>query len=203
MLTHATSDLKARLQSELLSGESIHWADQPNLSVIFHKEDLFLIPFSLMWGGFSIFWEAGVLGLWGSSAKTGATPPLFMALWGIPFVLLGQYLIWGRFLHAAWKKKNIYYALTNKRALILCEGPSRSLNAAPLDALPAIQKQVRKDGIGTVIFGAMSDQAARYTGSWSGMATTGTPTFTDINDAEAVYRLACRLREEARTTTRF
>ena len=52
-----TPDSLAAIQPELTSGESILWAGQPNTRVIFHKEDLFLIPFSLMWGGFAIFWE--------------------------------------------------------------------------------------------------------------------------------------------------
>src|SRR4029077_18044987 len=61
-----SQDSIAAIQPELLSGESILWAGQPNSSVVFHKEDLFLLPFSLLWGGFAIFWEAGVSGLWGN-----------------------------------------------------------------------------------------------------------------------------------------
>jgi hypothetical protein len=60
-------DSLAAIQPELTSGESILWAGQPNTRVIFHKEDLFLIPFSLLWGGFAIFWEGAVAGYWGSS----------------------------------------------------------------------------------------------------------------------------------------
>src|ERR1700676_1199303 len=91
------------IQPELTSGETTLWAGQPNTSVIFHKEDVFLIPFSLLWGGFAIFWESGVSGFWGS--KGGASAPFFFLLWGIPFVVIGQYLIWGRFLYVAWLKK--------------------------------------------------------------------------------------------------
>ena len=57
-----SQDSVAAIQPELLSGESILWAGQPNHRVVFHKEDVFLIPFSLLWGGFAIFWEAGVSG---------------------------------------------------------------------------------------------------------------------------------------------
>src|SRR5437762_11987012 len=74
------------IQPELTSGESILWAGQPNAHVVFRKEDVFLIPFSLMWGGFAIFWEAGVAGLCGHKG----TPWGFGMLWRIPCVLIGQ-----------------------------------------------------------------------------------------------------------------
>ena len=44
-----------KIQSELLSGESLAWAGRPNPSVIFHSDDWYMIPFSLLWGGFAIF----------------------------------------------------------------------------------------------------------------------------------------------------
>ena len=59
----------AAVQPELTSGESVLWAGQPDTSVIFHKEDAILIPFSLFSGGFALFWEAGVAGYWGASTK--------------------------------------------------------------------------------------------------------------------------------------
>ena len=73
----------AAIQPELLSGESILWTGQPNPRIVFHKEDLFLIPFSLLWGGFAIVWEAGVAGFWGKSARSG--PSTVGMIWGIPF----------------------------------------------------------------------------------------------------------------------
>ena len=62
------------VQPELTSGESILWAAQPNTSGIFHSEDLYLIPFSLLWGGFAIFWEAAVTGIWDSPERTQRQP---------------------------------------------------------------------------------------------------------------------------------
>jgi len=65
-----SEDLVAAIQPKVLSGESILWTGQPDTRVVFHKEDLFLIPFSLLWGSFAIFWEAGVAGFWGKTARS-------------------------------------------------------------------------------------------------------------------------------------
>jgi hypothetical protein len=50
--------------SELLSDEAIEWTGRPNPAVVFHREDLYMIPFSLLWGGFAIFWLLGASGIW-------------------------------------------------------------------------------------------------------------------------------------------
>jgi len=52
----------AAVQPELTSGEGVLCIGQPNPNRIFYKEDIFLVPFSLLWCGFAIFWEAGVAG---------------------------------------------------------------------------------------------------------------------------------------------
>ena len=114
----------AAIQPELTSGESVLWTGQPNQSKIFHKEDAFLVPFSLLWGGFAIFWEAGVAGLWPSGPRSHETW-IFGVIWGIPFVLIGQYFIWGRCLYAAWKKKRMHYAVTDRRVIVVQNGGTR------------------------------------------------------------------------------
>src|SRR5262249_44893360 len=124
------------IQPEITSDEKILWAGQPNTRVIFHKEDLYLIPFSLFWGGFAIFWEAGVAGYWGSGTRSG-NPWAFGMVWGIPFVIIGQYLIWGRFFYAAWKKKRTHYAVTNRRVIVVQNGWKRLMASAYIDTLPS------------------------------------------------------------------
>ena len=51
--------------------------------------DALLIPFSFMWGGFATVWETTAL-----SAKA----PFPVALFGLPFVCVGLFMIFGRFL---------------------------------------------------------------------------------------------------------
>jgi hypothetical protein len=84
-------DSLSAIQPELTTGEAILWAGRPNPNVIFHREDAWLIPFSLMWGSIAIVFEALAV----------RSHELLTMLCGIPFVVMGQYLIWGRFLYAA------------------------------------------------------------------------------------------------------
>jgi hypothetical protein len=187
------------VQPELVSGESIVWTGQPKTGVIFHKEDAFLVPFSLLWGGFAVFWEAGVSGLWGSGSK-GAWS--FGILWGIPFVLIGQYLIWGRFFYAAWLKRRTHYAVTNRRVIVVQNGWKRQMASAYIDALPTITKQGGSNGIGTLSFAQAQPMWSnnRAWGAWNALSVGGVPTFVDIEEVDSVYRLVSDLRERARPT---
>lgn len=187
------------VQPELASGESIAWAGQPKPGVIFHKEDAFLVPFSLLWGGFAVFWEAAVSGFWGSGDKSVWS---FGVLWGIPFVLAGQYLIWGRFFYAAWLKRLTHYAVTSRRVIVVQDSWKRQMASAYIDALPTIVKQGGSNGIGTLSFAQAQPMWSnnRGWGAWNGLSVGSVPTFVDIEDVESVYRLVSDLRERARPT---
>ena len=109
--------------SELLPDETVQWTGRPNPGVVFHREDLYMIPFSLLWGGFAIFWLLGASGIWDAwTQRPKHEFGLFGIIWGTPFVIVGQYMIWGRFVYQRWKKQRTYYALTNRRALIVQQG---------------------------------------------------------------------------------
>ena len=68
------------IESLLGKDERLLWSGKPASGVMFHLSDIYLIPFSLLWGGFAIFWE---------SAALTTSAPLLFKLWGIPFVLVG------------------------------------------------------------------------------------------------------------------
>lgn len=128
---------------------------QPKQGLALSGRDAFLIPFSLMWGGFAIFWNAGV---WGSF-DGGEAAPFFFRLWGLPFLVAGLYLIMGRFFHDASIRKNLHYAVTNQRILVLRKSKITSLD---IQRLPRLEFSEHSDRTGTLTF-----EAANF-GPWGG-----------------------------------
>jgi hypothetical protein len=197
------NEIATQLQGEMGAGESLQWSGQPQQKVIFHQQDWFAIPFSLMWGGFAIFWECGAFGLWGNSGHSQSAPGFFV-LWGIPFVVIGQYLIWGRFFYAGWKKARTYYGVTNKRVLVLSTGSARRVTDAYFPSIDSVSLTTRSDGIGTIEFApepeaqsAWNFSTGRRRGNQMGIDLSRLA-FFDIDGARNVYQLIQSQREKAR-----
>jgi hypothetical protein len=129
--------------NELLRNEQVLWVGQPENNRIFAREDLFLIPFSLIW--LSMTAPVAIIAI--------STGELFSILFCAPFVLIGLYLLFGRLIHRRYMKKRTYYAVTNQRVLILTNLFSRNLQSEFINKIPFINKTVRKDGTGTIQFG--------------------------------------------------
>lgn len=177
-------------KDELLKYEEVLWCGQPDSSVIFTGSDIFLVPFSISWGGFAIFWEISTITL-------GA--PFFFGLFGIPFVLIGLYFIFGRFIYKGIKKKHTYYAITNRRVLILTNLSNKNVDAEFITQIPCINKRVRSDGKGTIKFGNSFFFKGMYSNTGMDFFGAGygkdVPTFYDIDDIDSVYRLVNELRQ--------
>jgi hypothetical protein len=142
----------------------------------------------LLWGGFAIFWETAAI----------AKAPGFFALWGIPFVLIGLYLIAGRFVLDAWVRSGTRYALTNKRILIARSAPFAKFAALSLDRLPEASLSESQNGRGTIRFGA----AAQFWGRGSSFSSwtpslDPTPQFLAIENARSVFDQIQRAAQKA------
>jgi hypothetical protein len=174
----------------LVSGEKVLWVGRPDAAKRFSKSDRFAIPFSLLWGGFAIFWEAAAIAGGGG----------FFALWGLPFVGIGLYMIVGRFFYKARLKRRTSFAVTNKRVLKLERRRSGdAVDAMFLDAIPAVNRDVGADGSGCVVFGNGNRwQVEAATGGMPGffMSNVQVPlAFYDIPEAAHVAELVTQLRQ--------
>lgn len=172
----------------LPDGERAIWSGRPCRGLLLTGSDFFLIPFSLLWGGFALFWEATVV---------TKSAPGFFQLWGVPFVLFGLYLIAGRFIVDAWLRANTGYVVTDRRILIIRAGLFGKTISLSLGRLPEVQLAERSDGSGTLRFGAPGVYSAnRGFGYWS-PALDPTPQFIGIPNARQVFDLIQRAARNA------
>lgn len=139
------NDAEQVMSTVLAHGEQLLWAGRPRPGIIFHRVDALLIPFSVLWAGFAIFWELAVITSGG---------PMFMAVFGLPFVAAGLYMVFGRFLTAALRRARTYYAVTDKRALIVAQArEALTIKEYRLGALGDLSINAKPDGSGTIVFG--------------------------------------------------
>jgi hypothetical protein len=168
--------------------------------VVFHRQDVYLIPFGLFWGGFAIFWEylaAGSLAYSAGHHSQKSDPQWFFVFWGIPFVLIGQYVMWGRFVYDAWLKKRTHYAVTDRRVLVVQDAWGRRMSAAYLDSVPAVHREHGPERIGSLLFGFPEPVRRDGWQIWNAMSIRRVPVFVDIEDVDEVYRLVAELREKS------
>lgn len=171
----------------LFSGERVAWTGKPKQGLALTSKDSLLIPFSLMWGGFAIFWNFSV---W-NFPEGGEGPDWFSRLWGLPFLVAGLYLIAGRFFHDAHIRKRILYAVTDQRVLMLRTTGSSKLTSLDVHRLPRLELTEFADGTGTIDFdGGDSDwlSAGREFGFWT-PALSKAARFFRIAEPRKVYEL--------------
>jgi Bacterial PH domain len=171
------------IEQELGSGERVLWKGRPRGGLRLRGSDLYLIPFSLIWGGFAIFWEA--MALFGIPKNN--TPGVLFPIFGIPFVLFGLYFIFGRFFVDAKMRESAEYAVTNQRAIIVSGIFSRSVRSVNLQTTSEITLTERPDRSGTITFGSPPPY-----GRWGQRdllfpGTSAQPAFEMIEDARTVY----------------
>jgi hypothetical protein len=164
---------------ELDHGERQLWAGVPRQGVVFRSTDVLLLPFSLMWGGFAVFWEF-------TAIAHGAG--LFFVLWGVPFVLVGLYLIVGRFVVDAVRRAKTVYVVTSDRVVIRTGTTNIAVTSLPLRSLADMTLQERADGNGTIVFGA-GNAAAFVNIGWTWPGVPRVPAFEMIPDAVHVYKV--------------
>lgn len=123
----------------LVPGESILWKGRPEKGNIITSRETILIPFSLMICGFSLFWEYMAL-------QTGQ---LFLIFWGLPIVAIGFYMLFGRYIQAAYLRNKTFYVITNKKLIIKKGNKIQMYHGCDL---PPMEVNIHKNGNGTILF---------------------------------------------------
>ncbi len=160
-------------------GERILWFGQPRQGLFLRRSDAFVVPFTLVWAGFAVFWTIGA---------TTAGAPLFFTLWGCMFVAVGGYMVVGRFFADAWQRKGTIYVLTDQR---LVSQARRKELSTPLTQLGGIECVGHSGGRGTVRHGAAPSRLrfalTEVPAGFPGASRHQRPMLDSISDVQSVY----------------
>jgi len=171
-------NVNSELQQHLEPGEKLIWTGRPKTGIVFRTADIFLIPFSLLWCGFAIFWFTTAL-------ASGA--PFFFLIFGSVFVVIGLVFVFGRFLIEAKQRENTYYGLTEDRIIIKSGVYTKTVKSLNIRTLSDIEYVEKKDGSGTINIGPKNPMMMWGNGMnwWPGVKAT--PSLDLIQDVKKVY----------------
>lgn len=190
--------------SSLDPGEKLLWSGQPKQGVLLQAGDLFMIPFSLMWGGFAIVWETMALGIGFSSrhqlhhAEAEGIVAWVFPLWGIPFVAVGLYMIFGRFFYDAASRNKTWYGITDRRLIVLKSLFIRRVSSFDYASLTNLNLVERGDGSGDVLLGTPTPMTGFASSSWPGTNRYAPPGFYLLPDARSVYNKIREAQQRAK-----
>jgi hypothetical protein len=180
------------IDRHLSPGEKVYWVGHPDPRVRFVRADFFLLPFTALWATFAVTWAALVFG-------SGA--PALFDIAGVAFALIGIYLVAGRFLFAARRRRRTLYAVTSRRVMrVIRRRRGAAIRGLYLTAIPSIAVSQQSRTRGSVLFG----DAPRYEVDlpWF-MQGNDAPTgmgFHYLDDPQAIADLAERLRDQREDT---
>lgn len=182
-------DIQHELRPELGPGEHLLWSGMPRQGVVFRAFDLFLIPFFLIWAGIPTTAALGFLG----SGK----PDAFGAFFFLPFIVIGAYMLVGRFIVDAKQRGRTFYGITDQRILIVVAWPRRRTTSLKLKLLPDVTLTEGRDGRGVIQFGADRwPGAGWFGGGWPGAAQYLSPRFDLPENARRVYDIFMKAQRE-------
>lgn len=115
--------------------------------------------------------------------------PPFFALWGVPFVLMGLYMILGRFFVDAKQRSRTAYGVTDHQIVIISGILSRNVKSVALKTVTDLTLAEKADGTGTITFGPSHPMGRWFGGpAFPGTPSYSSPFFESIPRVKDVYR---------------
>ena len=160
----------------IVPGECILWKGKPGKGHLLTRQDIFMIPFSILWCGFAFVWEI-------TAVASGA--PFFFGIWGIPFILVGLYITVGRFFHTAYLRRHTAYVITNKKII---RRRGKRVDMLGAGNMPSTHITTFADGSGNIRFGEYNKLNRRF--SFDDGFQDGTPfTLENVSDVVRVHQI--------------
>ena len=166
--------------------EQLLWTGQPHQGLVFGNIDRGLILYGILW------LVASAAGAFGAA---GSGHPLFAALVFVPAVVLGLFILFGRFWMDSKRREKTFYGVTDKRALIV-EGPQNpEVTSFEWANLSEVSLLGDDEGRGTISFGPPTDPGdTNRPKAWQSLGSMRGNSFELIDQPKKVYGII----EEAR-----
>lgn len=172
----------------LRPGETLLWEGAPG----FHQRGkrlvlmVFGLPFLII--GIAVFF-LGLHRLTQAASISDAGLAVFFAAFGLPFLGLGGFLVFGPFVEARTATRYIRYALTTRAAYVLRTGPFRSLKVYPI--LPATALELEPGRLAGTVW--LHARLERDSDGDPGTTKSG---FENIAEAEKVFLMIRDLQDK-------
>ncbi len=154
--------------------EYIVWKGKPGKGKLFEAEDIFLIPFSIIWCGGALVWTSIAI----------SEMILTFILIGIFFSTVGLYISVGRYVHKIYRRKNTRYIITNKKVLTCYKNRISTLNRS---CIFQMNMKTYKDGNGNITFEDDSPFSKKEEGFLDYLSEK--VSLQNIPDVYAVYKI--------------
>lgn len=189
---------------ELLPNETIEWTGKPvrrRFAGLKPVRDLGLMVAGgwMLWRGLPLLIDA-VRHYKPGAGNVGIYVMSFFCIFGLILFVPGPISLIRSILGSTVPKDRVHYALTNRRALVLCTLQGRALDSYDLTHIGTIGRRPNRDGTGDIVFGRTGPRGAgkpdlrRNPRRRSG---AGRPGFYEIGDVHSVYELAVALQRQA------
>ena len=173
-------EAQQEINRQINPNERVLWAGRPKTGFTFQASDIYLTLFGLFWLSAIIPGFLGAL-----TSDEGHAPPIFFM---VPFLLVGLYLVIGRFIHDAWRRSRTYYGLTDQRVIILSGWFGTNIKSIPLKSQPDLSLKEKSNRSGTITFGTGRFGSGMYARMyWPGMSDKTPPVIELIDNVRNVY----------------
>lgn len=166
-------------RGQMAPDEFVLWTGKPEIKGnLFTTEDIPLTLFYALWTGFAVFWFV-------SAAKYGG----LFSIFGIPFVFVGCYLLFGRFIHKAYLRRRTTYVITNRRVY---RKRGQKIDNLPATQNPGYETIIHRNGNATIRFHLISDDY-RSAPKFNGRQFTRRYELENLLDADRVQQALARM----------
>ena len=167
-------------------GERILWEGAPVRGIRVRGADIGKSLFGLFFFSFAVFWV-----YMASSMSRGGPGPagfgLIFPLFGLPFVAVGAYLLFGQYFWKAYVRSRTRYALTDKRAIVATNALGRKLKSYPIGEGTRLEYEPGQEA--TIWFAEEERRGQK------GRRYTVKHGFEYVEDGDELYRLMRRVQQ--------